>query len=166
MTDLPIDVVRSNRRKRTVQAYVTEGRLRVLVPAGLSSDEESKVIETMVARATRRLSSFDVDLQARAEALATKYALAVPTTIEWSDRQMRRWGSCTPRDGSIRISSRLASMPGWVLDWVVIHELAHLEVPDHGEQFQALVGRYKLGERAKGYLMAKSEGREEAQVSF
>jgi predicted metal-dependent hydrolase len=56
-------------------------------------------------------------------------------------------------------------MPGWVLDWVVIHELAHLEVPDHGDRFQALVARYELGERAKGYLMAKSEGRDDVPVS-
>jgi predicted metal-dependent hydrolase len=48
-------------------------------------------------------------------------------------------------------------MPVWVLDWVLVHELAHLAVPDHGEQFQAIVGRYELGERAEGYLIAKSE---------
>jgi hypothetical protein len=40
---------------------------------------------------------------------------------------------------------------------VLVHELAHLAVTDHGEKFQALVGRYELGERAEGYLIAKSE---------
>jgi hypothetical protein len=48
-------------------------------------------------------------------------------------------------------------MPGWVLDSVLIHELAHLAVPNHGPNFQALVARYRLGERAKGYLIAKGE---------
>jgi hypothetical protein len=48
-------------------------------------------------------------------------------------------------------------MPAWVLDWVLIHELAHLEVPDHGPRFKSLVDRYELAERATGYLMARSE---------
>jgi hypothetical protein len=159
MTDLAVDVVRSTKRKRTMQAYLSNGRLRILVPEGLAPDEEARLIETMVARATRRLSSASVDLGARAGQLARKYGLATPSSIEWSDRQMRRWGSCTPSEGRIRISSRLASMPEWVLDSVLIHELAHLEVADHGKDFQSLVGRYELGERAKGYLMAKSEER-------
>jgi predicted metal-dependent hydrolase len=158
MSDLPVDVVRSKRRKRTVQAYVVDGRVRVLVPAGLPGDEEAKLVETMVARATRRLTSATVDLPTRARHLARHYDLPVPATIEWSDRQLSRWGSCTPSDGKIRVSNRLATMPGWVLDWVLIHELAHLAVPDHGDRFKALVNRYELGERAEGYLIAKSEG--------
>ena len=53
----------------------------------------------------------------------------------------------------------MATMPGWVLDWVLVHELAHLTIPDHGARFKALVSRYELGERAEGYLIAKSEDR-------
>ena len=159
MTDLEVEVVRSSKRKRTMQAYVVAGKLRVLVPAGLPEEEESRLVETMIARATRKLSSGEVDLSTRAGQLARKYGLPMPSSIEWSDRQLSRWGSCTASQGRIRISNRLASMPGWVLDWVLVHELAHLEEPNHGERFQALVGRYELGERAKGYLMAKGEER-------
>lgn len=93
-----------------------------------------------------------------ARRLARRYDLPAPQTIEWSDPQLARWGSCTSLKGSIRISNRLATMPEWVLDWVIVHELAHLEVADHGERFQELVGRYELSERAQGYLIAKSEG--------
>ena len=158
MRELPVDVVRSRRRKRTVQAYVVDGRVRVLVPAGLPGPEEARLVETMVARATRRFESSTVDLSDRAGQLARRFDLPVPSAIEWSDPQMARWGSCTPVDGRIRISNRLAAMPPWVLDWVIIHELAHLAVPDHGARFKTLVGRYELGERAEGYLIAKSEG--------
>ena len=158
MSDLPVEVVRSRKRKRTIQAYVVDGRVRVLVPAGLSAPEEARLVETMVARATRRFTSTTVDLPTRAKQLARKYDLPSPSTIEWSDRQLTRWGSCTPADGKIRVSNRLATMPGWVLDWVLVHEMAHLEIPDHGDRFQALVSRYELGERAEGYLIAKSEG--------
>jgi predicted metal-dependent hydrolase len=157
MSDLPVEVVRSRRRKRTVQAYIVDGRIRVLVPAGLPGEEEARLVDSMVARATRRFSSTTVDLTARARHVARRYQLPVPSTIEWSDRQLARWGSCTPSDGKIRISNRLATMPDWVLDWVLVHELAHLAVPDHGDRFKALVSRYELGERAEGYLIAKSE---------
>ena len=67
-----------------------------------------------------------------------------------------RWGSCTPGDGSIRVSTRLAPFPAWVLDYVLVHELAHLAAPDHSPRFWALVNRYPMAERARGYLIAKS----------
>ena len=157
MCDLPIDVIRSEKRKRTAQASVVGGRLRVRIPAGLSSEQEAAMVSDLVTRATRRILSTEVDLETRARKLAERYGLSPPPSIEWSDRQHTRWGSCSPTEGRIRISNRLASMPPWVLDWVLIHELAHLEVPDHSERFQALVRRYELGERAKGYLIARSE---------
>jgi predicted metal-dependent hydrolase len=157
MNDLSVEVVRSKRRKKTAQAYMLDGRLRVLVPAGLEPDFEADLIEDLVTKTRRRISSGDVDLNVRARRLAKRYGLPVPVSIEWSNRQLRRWGSCTVSEGRIRISDRLATMPDWVLDWVILHELAHLAVPDHGERFQALVSQYELGERAEGYLIAKSE---------
>ncbi len=159
MSDLQVDVVRSKRRKRTAQAYMSEGRLKVMVPFGLAPDEEARLVESLVARVDRKVSSRQVDLIQRARHLAMRYGLPEPATIEWSDRQTTRWGSCTPAEGSIRVSNRLASMPGWVLDSVLIHEMAHLEQPNHGPKFKALIGRYELSERAKGYLMAMSEER-------
>ena len=159
MSDFQVDVVRSKRRKRTAQAYMSEGKLKVMVPFGLAPDEEARLVESLVARVGRKLSSRQVDLIQRARHLATRYGLPEPATVEWSDRQTTRWGSCTPAEGNIRISNRLATMPGWVLDSVLIHEMAHLEQPNHGPKFKALVGRYELSERAKGYLMAMSDER-------
>ena len=159
MSDLPVDVVRSKRRKRTAQAYIKEGRLRVMVPFGLGHDEEARLVEGLVSRVSRKVSSTEVDLVQRARDLARDYRLSEPRSIEWSARQTTRWGSCAPANGSIRISIRLASMPGWVLDSVLIHELAHLDEPNHGPRFQALIDRYELSERAKGYLMAMWDGR-------
>jgi hypothetical protein len=157
VANLPVDVVRSKKRKRTIQAYVANGRVRVLIPAGMAQEEEQKIVDDMVARATRRLSASAVDLDRRARDVARRYGLPEPIQIEWSNRQLSRWGSCTPSDGKVRISSRLATMPTWVLDWVLVHELAHLAVADHGDRFQALVSSYELAERAEGYLIAKSE---------
>jgi predicted metal-dependent hydrolase len=159
MSDLQVYVVRSKRRKRTAQAYMSEGRLKVMVPFGLGPDEEARLVESLVARVDRKVSSRQVDLSRRARHLAIRYRLPEPATIEWSDRQTTRWGSCTPAEGTVRVSDRLATMPEWVLDSVLIHEMAHLVQPNHGPEFKALVGRYELSERAKGYLMAMSERR-------
>jgi hypothetical protein len=158
MSDLPVDVIRSRKRTRTAQAYEVNGRLRVLIPAHLSEGEEAAVVEELVGKVTRKLSQKTVDLEARAQEVARKYGLPTPKSIVWSQRQNSRWGSCSPRDGTIRISSRLALMPLWVLDWVLVHELAHLDVANHGERFKLLVSRYELAERAEGYLIAKAEG--------
>lgn len=159
MDDIPIELVRSKRRKSTVQAVMADGRLEVRVPHGLDPVEESRLVEQVTERALRKITSTHIDLTERARKLAHRYGLPQPESIEWSTRQAKRWGSCTPDGSRIRISDRLASMPGWVLDSVLVHELAHLEAPDHGRRFQALIKRYELTERATGYLMAVNEGR-------
>lgn len=157
LTDVPVDILRSPRRRRTAQARLHRGRFQVMVPAGLDAEEEQRIVADLVARARQRLDSEAIDLEGRARALAGRYGLLSPREIVWSDRQRMRWGSCTPEEGRIRISSRLTSVPGWVLDSVIVHELAHLTVPRHGPEFWELANRYPLTERAKGYLMALSE---------
>jgi len=164
MKELPVDVIRSKRRKRTLSARLIDGRLEVRVPAGMDPDEEAKLVEDLLGRARRKISAATVDLGRRATELAIRYRLPRPVSVEWSTRQMRRWGSCTPDEGRIRISDRLAGMPPWVLDSVLVHELAHLEVAGHGPEFQKLVDRFELTERATGYLMAVTEGRPGALI--
>jgi predicted metal-dependent hydrolase len=150
-----VEVVRSARRRKTVQAREVGGVLRVSIPATMTKAEEEHWVAQMVERMGRRSSTATIDLEARAAQLADRYRLPHPKRITWSDRQEWRWGSCTPVDGSIRISSRLGREPLWVLDYVITHELAHLIVPRHDAKFWALVGRYPRAERARGFLMAR-----------
>ncbi len=90
----------------------------------------------------------------RALDLNTRYldGEAIPETVRWVDNQNSRWGSCTPADRSIRLSRRLQGMPAWVIDYVLVHELAHLIEIGHTPTFWALVDRYPKAERAKGFL--------------
>ena len=125
-----VEVVRSKKRRKTVQARQVGDVLRVSIPASMTKAEENKWVAEMVRRMERRSATSAVDLTSRARHLAGRYGLPEPSRIAWSDRQEWRWGSCTPADGTIRISTRLGREPGWVLDYVIVHELAHLVVAD------------------------------------
>ncbi|HVA76038.1 MAG TPA: M48 family metallopeptidase [Acidimicrobiales bacterium] len=152
---MKVEVVRSPRRRKTVQAREVGGVLRVSIPANMTKAEEDHWVAEMLRRMQRKSAANLIDLEERARVLAGRYGLREPVAIRWVDNQEWRWGSCTPADGSIRISSRLAREPGWVIDYVVVHELAHLSVPGHGARFWSLVERYPLTERARGFLIAR-----------
>lgn len=155
---LPVKVIRSARRKKTVEARLNAGVLEVLIPANLSAEDEAHWVEEMSKRIERRRSSKTIDLTARATKLANEYDLPIPTQIRFVSNQKHRWGSCTVAGatrGHIRISDRLAGFPDWVLDYVIVHELAHLIEVDHSPAFFALAERYPLCERARGFLIAK-----------
>lgn len=152
-----VEVRRSTRRRRTVSAYRSGDRVVVLLPAKLGPAEERRWVDTMVTRLARRealVRPGDRDLERRARDLATRYlgGAALPASVRWTDRQNSRWGSCTPSDRTIRISSRLRGVPVWVLDYVLVHELAHLLEASHDARFWALVDRCPRAERAKGFL--------------
>ncbi len=153
----PVEVIRSDRRNKTVSAKIVDGVIRVRIPAWMTAADEAKFVDDVVQRIERERKSNSVNLEGRARSLAKEYALPEPESITWSKVQRQRWGSCSVGSGDIRISDRLVDVPPWVLDHVIIHELAHLVIPHHGPEFDAIVDRYPLAERATGYLMAVSD---------
>jgi predicted metal-dependent hydrolase len=156
LPQLPVEVVRSARRRRTVSAEQVGGVVRISIPASMTKAEEEQWVGVMLRKFRRKTAADIVDLHERAARLAERHKLPQPESVRWVDNQHARWGSCTPADGTIRISNKLAELPGWVLDYVLVHELAHLVESGHGRRFWALVNRYPRAERARGYLMAKS----------
>ena len=146
-------VIRSAKRRKTVGAKLVGSVVEVTIPSWMSKADESKWAEEMRARFARTRAGAEVDLDSRAIELSRRYSLPTPASIRWVDNQQGRWGSCTPSDATIRISNRLAGMPLWVLDYVLVHELAHLRHPDHSKAFWAVVNRYPRTERARGFLM-------------
>ncbi len=152
---LHVEVIRSKRRRKTAQAQLVGSVLEIRIPAGCSQKEERHFVDHFRSKFERSRAAAMVDLEHRAGRLAARHGLPEPTSIRWVSNQRRQWGSCTPVDRSIRLSDRMAGFPGWVVDYVIVHELAHLVQADHGPAFWDLVNRYPRTERARGYLMAK-----------
>jgi predicted metal-dependent hydrolase len=158
-----VEVRRSSRRTRTVTAYRERDTIVVLIPQRMSRVDERTFVKDMVEKVLAREARAsaprgDDALASRARELAAIYLAPAldhvpePTAVSWVTNQQQRWGSCTPSTGVIRLSHRLQPLPAWVVDYVLLHELAHLVEPTHSERFWNLVGRYPAAEKAKGYL--------------
>lgn len=158
----PIRIVASRRRRRTVAARLRSGVLELLVPDWMPRAERERWAEEMRQRIERRMERArpsDHKLGERARALNDRHfgGRLRWTSIAFADMS-HLWGSCTFTTGAIRIANRAASLPEWVIDYLVVHELAHLEHSDHGPAFHEMENRYPLTERARGFLMAIDQG--------
>jgi predicted metal-dependent hydrolase len=152
-----VEVRRSHRRTRTVSAYRKDGKVIVMIPARFTRAEESEWVDTMLgklARNEQRGRRTDEQLMRRARELSREYlrGRAEPASVRWVSNMTTRWGSCTTGEGTIRLSDRLRTMPTWVIDYVLLHELAHLLEPNHDARFWGWVDQFPKSERAKGYL--------------
>ncbi|MDA8380500.1 MAG: M48 family metallopeptidase [Actinomycetota bacterium] len=151
-----VEVRSSGRRKRSSVAYWEGDKVVVVVPARLPRATQRDTVDWLVGRLlakTPGIVASDADLEERAIALADRYLDHVrPTSIRWATNQTRRWGSCSPESGQIRISERLRRVPGWVLDAIIVHELAHLVIADHSGAFRALADRYPRQHDAARFL--------------
>ena len=156
-----VEVRRSDRRRRMVSARREGDTVVVFIPGWMSDAEERRWVDEMVRRLerseARRRSpgrAGDDALQRRCLELSRRYleGRARPTSVRWVPPMRTRWASCTPADATIRISERLRDAPGWVVDYVLVHELTHLLESGHDARFWAWVQRYPRAERAIGYL--------------
>jgi len=158
---VPVYVERSARRTTLVSVgWISQTMLRAQAPATMRSSEIERVIIKLLPRlerqrARRSAPASDAALEERAHQLNEQFFQGKLTwqSIRYVGNQRRRYGSCTPGEGTIRISDRMQAVPAWVRDYVLLHELAHLQEPNHSPAFWALVNRYPLVERAKGFLL-------------
>jgi len=163
MDDRRVEVRRSARRRRTVQARREGDRTIVMIPATMSAADEERVVRDLVAKIDARAERLsgprsDEALERRAQELSRRYlgGAARPRSVRWVSNQRRRWGSCTAGDRTIRLSDRLQGMPAYVVDYVLVHELAHLLEANHGPRFHELISGFESRERAEGFLEAVS----------
>jgi predicted metal-dependent hydrolase len=120
--------------------------------------ERQQWAETMWRRLERRMVRSRPSDQRLMERARTHNDRHFGGKLTWTSigfaEMAHTWGSCTFTAGAIRIAKRAAPLPDWVLDYLLVHELAHLVHSDHGPAFHELENRYPLTERARGYLMA------------
>jgi hypothetical protein len=152
-----VEVRISKRRKKTSEAKWVAGRIVVSVPAHLSVESRQKTVDWLVERLLTRhglQSGLDDDgLLSRAIELSDRYLVgAHPVSVRWVTNQTARWGSCSYYSGHIRVSHRLRVVPGWVLDSVLVHEVAHLTHADHSPAFHKLAGAYPRHKEAGIFL--------------
>ncbi len=157
--DPSIRIIRSDKRTKTISARLVDGVIEVRAPATISEETLQPHIDKLRTRLLRRQAGKALDdagLETRAQQLNRQYfdGRLQWQSVRWVTNQNTRYGSCTPTRGTLRISHRIAKMPTFVLDYVLVHELAHLLEPNHGKEFWTLVNRYPKTERARGYLMA------------
>jgi predicted metal-dependent hydrolase len=145
-----------------VSAHREGDTVVISLPAHIPRADEQQWIDDMLARLQRSESRRrpDDDLDQRAARLAQRYLPGDrrPTSVRWVSNQHRRWGSCTPSEGTIRLSDRMKGMPAYVIDYVLVHELAHLHEADHSPAFHALVARFPHVAKAQGYLEGWVDG--------
>ena len=155
---LPADVEirRSARRKRSVSAHREGDRIVITAPERMSNRMVAEYAQELVARIAKSETPplSDTELLTRALWLRLEFLPEAPepVSVNWSSRQQRQWGSCTPLDRTIRISSRLQRAPQYVIDYVLVHELAHLLRSDHGPEFTRLEARYPDTALAEAFL--------------
>jgi len=157
-----IEVRTSTRRRKTATAFWEGSRIVVVVPAHLRGRDRTQMVDWLVGRVLAkrpRAGGSDQALAERAAELADRYVEGVrPASIRWVTNQGKRWGSCTTATREIRISHRLRSVPDWVLDATIVHELAHLLHADHSAGFHQVANRYPRQQEAALFLEGYSLG--------
>jgi predicted metal-dependent hydrolase len=141
-----VEVRASVKRKKTGTAHWSGSRIVVQIPARLKGKERARFVDELVERLlTQRPQNAagDASLEERARVLSELYLGGVEAaSVRWVANQRRRWASCTPSSREIRVSSRLRQCPEWVIDAVLVHELAHLIEADHSAAFYELANRH------------------------
>lgn len=165
--NIPVQIVRSKKRRKTISSYWRENKLVVQVPATLDEKTERSFVDEMLKKYRQKqqkkeLGQSDSALEQRAAELDQFYfdGAAAAQSVRWVTNQNKRWGSASYAQRTIRLSSKLQQMPAWVRDYVLVHELAHLAAPraGHGPEFQKLLNRFQRRADADLYLDAFHAG--------
>jgi predicted metal-dependent hydrolase len=157
-SDLPqFRVVRKERRRRSISAFRQGGVIEIHIPAKMSKRQELEIIPEMIAMVLRREGrsrKTDLQLLEIGMELLAKYLPdfdVAPASINWRNMS-ERWGSCTTVDRTIRISDRLIGAPNYVLNYIIFHELIHLRIPGHDQDFYNYLNRFTDQQKCEAFL--------------
>ena len=150
-------VIRKERRRRSVSAYRQGGVIEIHIPAKMSRRQEIEIIPEMISMVLRREArerKTDLQLMQIGIELLTQYLPEFdthPASINWRNMN-ERWGSCTTVDRTIRISDRLIGAPNYVLNYIIFHELIHLRIPGHDQDFYNYLNRFTDQQKCEAFL--------------
>jgi predicted metal-dependent hydrolase len=68
--------------------------------------------------------------------------LGVKVERVFVQKMKTKWGSCNPASNSVRLNTELAKKPPSCLEYIVVHEMAHLLVRRHDDRFRSLMDKY------------------------
>jgi predicted metal-dependent hydrolase len=143
---------------KNVNARLRGSTLSVSAPRNLAQKDLEPIVRQLARKLVRREHAQRINEEEDALGLACKIARRFPRPpnverVLFVSTQRSRWGSYSQRTGTVRLNAGLRSMPRWVLEAVVAHELAHVIHPDHSPAFWDLLGRVcPEKDRAKAFL--------------
>lgn len=160
-----VEIRRSKRRSKTIGSLLEGETIVLVLPWRYPVRGNEAQLASLITRLERKIGSVRagaLDLEERCRELTARYFAddVLPASVRWVGNQHTLWGSTTSVTREIRISDRLRFAPPWVLDAVLVHELAHLRILDHGPRFKELVAAYPRYDRAQDFLAGFAAGQE------
>lgn len=160
---IEVQVVRRKVKNMSLRINQSDGTVMLVVPARASMQQAEAFLQSKAGwieshrqaildspmhhaenASPDEVRQWRAVVQAGTELLVEKWAPIMgvsPKTLAY--RNMRsRWGSCTPDTGRVCINVRLALYPPQCLEYVVVHELCHFFVRNHGAGFKMLMDKY------------------------
>jgi predicted metal-dependent hydrolase len=109
-------------------------RINLFIRPGSDRDKRNEVFYEWQKK---QLHEFVVEMMAKWEPI-----LGVKANAYFLQKMKTKWGSCNHKSGNIRLNTELVKKPKDLVEYVIVHELAHLIVPVHNEKFIALLDRF------------------------
>jgi predicted metal-dependent hydrolase len=118
------------------KAYVTIDHKRITLHVKPGSDKNKR--ETVINEWQKSL------LHDYIQQVIPKWekTLGVKVNAYYVQRMKTKWGSCNHRSGNIRLNTELVKKPKDLVEYVIVHEMAHLLFPTHSENYVALMNRF------------------------
>ncbi len=149
-------------RKTSRWEHLVDGSLLVRIPMHMPKRAISPMLDSIRKQLDKPITAYkhhtDIGLQQRAERINRKYfgGKFRWSAIRWVSNMHTRLGSYTrggATDGEIRISDRIKTWPGWVVDYVIAHELLHGKHANHSPAYWSeLYSAYPLADKARGFI--------------
>lgn len=113
---------------------LTHGKMLLRVRPGTSEEKKHGIVDQW----------YREQLKHAAPPLISKWEPLLGVKVErfFVQKMKTKWGSCSPGSGSIRLNTDLAKKPSECLQYIVVHEMAHLLEPTHNDRFVALMDRF------------------------